>query len=252
ESPCFFFAGIAFTTISYSSTSIKISIQPLHSPGKRRAVTPGTAITRPTENIYGNSTCPKTPQDYPKEGRLKPFFANNVDIPFARARRLRPCPRKASAQSDPGRRELLRIIPNGSKLISHFTSTAKKVIKLIKRTINFTQSYICRFGNIHCIIEYRSNNDEKGESGMQRVTNCILINNGHVLLLKKPRRRWYAIPGGKMEQNETIKEAVIRECLEETDLNIHHPELAGVFTFSIFSEGVISDEWMMFTFVSAS
>ena len=87
---------------------------------------------------------------------------------------------------------------------------------------------------------------------MQRVTNCILINNGHVLLLKKPRRGWYAIPGGKMEQNETIKEAVIREFLEETDLNIHHPELAGAFTFSIFSEGVISDEWMMFTFVSES
>src|SRR5690625_1036427 len=33
------------------------------------------------------------------------------------SRRLRPCPRKASAQSDPGRRELLRIIPNGSKLL---------------------------------------------------------------------------------------------------------------------------------------
>src|SRR5690625_6605023 len=77
---------------------------------------------------------------------------------------------------------------------------------------------------------------------MQRVTNCILINNGHVLLLKKPRRGWYAIPGGKMEQNETIKETVIREFLEETALNIHHPELAGAFTFSIFSEGVISDE----------
>jgi len=40
-----------------------------------------------------------------KEGRLKPFFANNVDIPFARARRLRPCPRKASARIDPGRQQ---------------------------------------------------------------------------------------------------------------------------------------------------
>lgn len=85
---------------------------------------------------------------------------------------------------------------------------------------------------------------------MQRVTNCILINNGHVLLLKKPRRGWYAIPGGKMEKNETIKEAVIREFREETALNIHHPELAGAFTFSIFSDDVITEEWMMFTFVS--
>src|SRR5699024_9174978 len=62
---------------------------------ERKRLTPGTAITRPTENICGNSTCLKTPQNYSKEGRLTPFFANNVDIPFARARRLKPCPRKA-------------------------------------------------------------------------------------------------------------------------------------------------------------
>src|SRR5699024_5628552 len=42
------------------------------------------------------STCLKTPQDYSKEGRLKPFFANNVDIPFARARRLKPCPAESN------------------------------------------------------------------------------------------------------------------------------------------------------------
>src|SRR5699024_4724842 len=62
ESPCISSAGIAFTTISYSSTSTKININHITSPGERRAVTPGSAITRPTENICGNSTCPKTPQ----------------------------------------------------------------------------------------------------------------------------------------------------------------------------------------------
>src|SRR5699024_2468463 len=62
-------------------------------------LTPGSAITRPTENICGNSTCLKTPQYHSKEGRLKPFFANNVDIPFAKARRLKPCPRKATGRS---------------------------------------------------------------------------------------------------------------------------------------------------------
>src|SRR5690625_7935168 len=48
--------------------------------------------------VRSPSTCLKTPQ-YFKEGRLQPFFANNVDIPFARARRLRPCPRKATVRS---------------------------------------------------------------------------------------------------------------------------------------------------------
>src|SRR5699024_5965121 len=52
-----------------------------------------------TVDSCGNNTCLKTPQDYSKEGRLKPFFANNVDIPFAGARRLKPCPRKATIRS---------------------------------------------------------------------------------------------------------------------------------------------------------
>lgn len=85
---------------------------------------------------------------------------------------------------------------------------------------------------------------------MQRVTNCILIHDEQVLLIKKPRRGWYAIPGGKMEQGETILESVEREFKEETDLNIHSPKLSGVFTFSIFSHHELVQEWMMFTFIS--
>src|SRR5699024_6602251 len=69
--------------------------------------------------------CPKTPQDYSKEGRLKPFFANNVDIPFARARRLRPCPRKASTRNDPGRREMHVLIEKNPAVTSLFISITK-------------------------------------------------------------------------------------------------------------------------------
>ncbi|MGM8366058.1 8-oxo-dGTP diphosphatase [Virgibacillus sp. W0181] len=85
---------------------------------------------------------------------------------------------------------------------------------------------------------------------MQRVTNCILISNHNVLLLKKPRHGWYAIPGGKMEQGETIKEAVVREFWEETALKISRPNLAGVFTFTIEQNKKIVREWMMFTFIA--
>lgn len=84
---------------------------------------------------------------------------------------------------------------------------------------------------------------------MQRVTNCILINNNHILLLKKPRRGWYAIPGGKMEQGESIKESVTREFREETDLELENPKLASVFTFTIYNDTSMVQEWMMFTFV---
>src|SRR5699024_12552324 len=101
ESPCISSAGLAFTSISYSSMSTKLASNHFISPGKRRVVTPGSAITRPTENICGNSTCPKTPQDYSKEGRLKPYFANIDDITFANTRWLKPCPLNASPLSDP-------------------------------------------------------------------------------------------------------------------------------------------------------
>lgn len=84
---------------------------------------------------------------------------------------------------------------------------------------------------------------------MQRVTNCILMQDDKILLLKKPRRGWYAIPGGKMEQGESVKESVVREYREETSLHIQNPELAGVFTFTVQDKDTIVPEWMMFTFI---
>ena len=93
---------------------------------------------------------------------------------------------------------------------------------------------------------------ESGERCMQRVTNCILINNGSILLLKKPRRGWYAIPGGKMEQGELVKEAVLREYSEETGLRLVEPQLCGIFTFSIYEADKLIREWMMFTFRATS
>jgi len=83
---------------------------------------------------------------------------------------------------------------------------------------------------------------------MQRVTNCIYLQDGKVLLLKKPRRGWWAIPGGKMEPTETVKASVIREYREETGLNIEDPVLKGVYTFLVKKDDEIISEWMMFNF----
>lgn len=84
---------------------------------------------------------------------------------------------------------------------------------------------------------------------MQRVTNCILKHQNSILLLKKPSRGWYAMPGGKMEQGESLKEAVIREYREETGLHLIDPALRGVFTMVKIEENIVQREWMMFTFV---
>lgn len=84
---------------------------------------------------------------------------------------------------------------------------------------------------------------------MQQVTNCIVIDQNQLLVLKKPKHGWYAIPGGKMEFGETIRESVIREYKEETGLQLHDPRLAGVFTFTVLDEDESKREWMMYTFI---
>jgi len=83
---------------------------------------------------------------------------------------------------------------------------------------------------------------------MQRVTNCLLLQENKVLLLQKPRRNWWVAPGGKMETGESIKESVVREFREETGLYLENPTLKGVFTFVVKNDHVTESEWMMFTF----
>jgi NUDIX domain. len=87
---------------------------------------------------------------------------------------------------------------------------------------------------------------------MQRVANCLFIRDRQVLLLKKPRRGWWAIPGGKVEPGETLKEAVIREYFEETGVKLEKPKLCGIYSFFTNKDGKSDSEWMMFVFVATS
>lgn len=83
---------------------------------------------------------------------------------------------------------------------------------------------------------------------MQRVTNCVLVQDNKVLLLQKPRRGWWVAPGGKMEPGETVKDTCVREFREETGIYLLNPKLKGVFTFIIKEGDKVLEEWMMFTF----
>ncbi|MGX6445328.1 NUDIX hydrolase [Neobacillus sp. K501] len=85
---------------------------------------------------------------------------------------------------------------------------------------------------------------------MQRVTNCVLIRDNQILLLKKPRRGWWVAPGGKMEQGESVRDSCIREYREETGIYLKSPQLKGIFTFIMKENDQILSEWMMFTFLA--
>ncbi|MGH2319298.1 NUDIX domain-containing protein [Planococcus sp. SE5232] len=85
---------------------------------------------------------------------------------------------------------------------------------------------------------------------MQRIANLLVIKNGQVLLLKKPRRDWYVAPGGKMEAGESIFEAAVREFKEETNATPIGTHLKGVYTMMIQENDQIVDEWMLYTFAA--
>jgi len=54
-----------------------------------------------------------------------------------------------------------------------------------------------------------------------RVTG-LLIENGKILLVNQkvsPNRSW-SLPGGRLEQGETLEQGIVREVFEETGLNV--------------------------------
>lgn len=58
----------------------------------------------------------------------------------------------------------------------------------------------------------------------------VAVSDGRQILLTRRRNTsymdgWYSLPGGHMEENETLQDCAVREIKEETDLLIKAPEL---------------------------
>jgi len=60
----------------------------------------------------------------------------------------------------------------------------------------------------------------------------VFIRNirNELLLIQRTDNNLWALPGGYQELGETPKECAIRECMEETGLNVEILELIGVFS----------------------
>jgi 8-oxo-dGTP diphosphatase len=63
--------------------------------------------------------------------------------------------------------------------------------------------------------------------------DALIIEKGRILLVKRkfePYRRFWAIPGGFVEEGETVEEACSREALEETGMKIKLVKFLGVYS----------------------
>lgn len=70
--------------------------------------------------------------------------------------------------------------------------------------------------------------------------DSVVVQSGHVLLIKRrasPGKGKWALPGGFLDQNETIIDSAIRELREETGIKVPAPVLKG----SIFAREVFDD-----------
>lgn len=66
----------------------------------------------------------------------------------------------------------------------------------------------------------------------RKAVKCLLIENEKIVItkyLKGIKEGYYDIPGGKIEDGESAKEAAIREMQEETGINVSDLVKKGVF-----------------------
>lgn len=64
-------------------------------------------------------------------------------------------------------------------------------------------------------------------------TDCIIFKGDAVLLIRRknpPFRGGYALPGGFVEEDETVEAACAREAMEETGLDVKNLVLVGVYS----------------------
>jgi 8-oxo-dGTP diphosphatase len=70
---------------------------------------------------------------------------------------------------------------------------------------------------------------------MTKVTTDIIIEfpNGEIVLAKRgnpPYKGKWGLPGGMVEEDETVEQAAVREAKEETGLDIQLVRMVGVFS----------------------
>lgn len=75
-----------------------------------------------------------------------------------------------------------------------------------------------------------------------------LIKDNKILLIKRIRGYFvglWALPGGKIEKNEHIQDAAIREILEESGIKTEFKNYLGIVSEHLVEEGIITQHFLL-------
>ncbi len=79
--------------------------------------------------------------------------------------------------------------------------------------------------------EFNRENISKEEAEsfhIRKAVRCVLFDKDKNIALLHPKgKKWYALPGGGVEEGETFEQAVVRECKEEVGCTICLKTLIG-------------------------
>ncbi len=64
---------------------------------------------------------------------------------------------------------------------------------------------------------------------IRKRVGALIIRDGKILLVKIREVNWWSLPGGGIEQSETLEQALSREVMEETNLEVVSAEKYGEF-----------------------
>lgn len=68
------------------------------------------------------------------------------------------------------------------------------------------------------------------ENNINICSRALILNEGGLLVVKhKAADNYYALPGGRLEKGESLKECIIREIQEELGVTIQNPKLAYIY-----------------------
>lgn len=68
-------------------------------------------------------------------------------------------------------------------------------------------------------------------------SRAIVIKDNHILLNEFNNGEYYNIPGGGVEKDETLRDAVAREVLEESGLTVNVKEMLYIYEYNPIRDG---------------